>query len=142
MASKIAGIQQAILDYVDAQMAQPVYEQGIPDPETVIRNEAGEIDPYVAIRFGDLQQGVARAMCGPRGDDYILPIYFDCIGPTPALARGVQNKIMDIFLGEGFPWAGNVRKRPGGGLFSITNSNAATEAYSFPASFGLLVQFE
>lgn len=142
MASKIEDIQQAILDYLDLQFAQPVVEQGVADANTVLRNAAGAIDPYIAIQFGDLQQGVARSMIGPRGDDYILPMYFQCIAPTPALARKIQNKLLDVMLGAQFPWAGNVRKRPGGGMFSTTNSSAATEAYTMPSSFGLVVQFE
>ena len=142
MASNISGIQASILTYLDTQFAQPVVEQGIADSETVLRNAAGGIDPYIAIQFGDLQQGRTRSMIGARGDDYILPMYFQCIAPTPAIARGLQNKVMDVMLGKQFPWAGDVRKRPGGGMFSTTNSSSATEAYTMPSSFGLVVQFE
>lgn len=142
MPSNIEGIQQAILNALESQFPQPVVEQGIADAETVLRNAHGGIDPYIAIQFGDLQQGRGFSFAGPRGDDYILPMYFQCIAPTPALARGLQNRLVDMMLGRGFSWAGQVRKRPGGGMFSMTNSNNATEAYTMPASFGLLVQFE
>lgn len=142
MASNLESIQNGILAYLDDNLAQPVVEQGIPDAETVLRNAAGNIDPYIAVQFGDIQQGRAHSMIGPRGDDYILPLYFQCVGPTPAIARGVQNRLLDLFLGAKFPWAGNVRKRPGGGMFSVTNSSASTEAYMMPSSFGIVVQFE
>lgn len=142
MASHISDIQEDILAYLDAQFAQKVVEQGVADAVTVLRNTAGDIDPYIAIQFGDLQQGRTRSMIGARGDDYIMPIYSQCIAPTPALARGLQNKLMDVMLGTQFPWAGNVRKRPGGGMFSTTNSSAPTEAYTMPSSFGIVVQFE
>ena len=142
MASNIGQIQQAILDYLEDEFAQPIIEQGIADAETVVRNAVGDIDPYIALQFGDLQQGRGRSMTGARGDDYILPIYFQCIAPTPGIARGLQNKVLDVMLGAKFSWAGNVRKRPGGGMFSMTNSSSSTEAYTFPASFGLVVQFE
>lgn len=142
MASQISGIQENILSYLDAQFVQPIVEQGIPDVYTVMRNSSGAIEPYIALQFGDLQQGRAYSMSGPRGDDYVMPMYFQCIAPTVKIARGLHNKLMDVLLGEGFPWSGNVRKRPGGGMFTMTNSNAATEAFTFPASFGLLVQFE
>lgn len=131
--------QQEILTLLEGAFAQPVVEQGIPDIKTVRRNTAGDIEPYIAIQFGDLQQGVNRSFVGPRGDDYILPIYFQCIAADVGIARGLQNKVLDVMLGEGFAWSGNVRKRPGGGMFTMTNSNSATEAYTFPASFGLVV---
>lgn len=135
--------QEDILTLLDGAFVQPVVEQGIPDIYSVRRNAtSGQIEPYIAIQFGDLQQGRTYSMVGPRGDDYVLPIYFQCIAPTVKVARQLQNKVLDTMLGEGFPWSGNVRKRPGGGMFTMTNSNSATEAYTFPASFGLTVQFE
>lgn len=138
----ISQTQEEILELLRGEFAQPIVEQGIPDISTVKRNLAGEIDPYIAVQFGDLQQGRATSMVGPRGDDYVLPIYVQCIAPEVGIARELQNKILDVMLGAGFPWSGNVRKRPGGGMFTMTNSNSATEAYTFPASFGLTVQFE
>ncbi|QDK01307.1 tail terminator [Microbacterium phage WaterT] len=138
----ISQTQEEILELLRDEFAQPIVEQGVPDISTVKRNGVGDIDPYIAVQFGDLQQGRATSMVGPRGDDYILPIYVQCIAPEVGIARQLQNKILDVMLGAGFPWSGNVRKRPGGGMYTMTNSNSATEAYTFPASFGLTVQFE
>lgn len=140
--ANISETQTAILELLGTAFAQPIVEQGVPDIETVLRNPSGQIDPYIAIQFGDLQQGRTYSFVGPRGDDYIMPLYFQCIAPKADIARGLYNKLMDVFLGEDFPWSGNVRKRAGGGMFTMTNSNSATEAYAAPASFGLLVQFE
>lgn len=142
MASTIGITQGEMLSLLDAQFVQPIVEQGIPDIDTVLRNSAGEIEPYIAMQFGDLQQQGATSFVGPRGDDYVMPIYFQCIAPEAGIARGMQNKLVNVLLGEGFPWSGNVRKRPGGAMFTMTNSNSATEAYTAPSSFGLLVQFE
>lgn len=141
--SNIDTIEHQILDYVKSKFVQPIIEQSIPDIQTVRRNAStGQIEPYIAIQLGDLQQGRGKSFAGPRGDDYILPIYFQAIAPTIEVARGLRNKLVDVFLGEDFPWTGNVRKRPGGGYFPMTNSNNATEAYAAPSSFGILVQFE
>lgn len=142
MASTIGITQEEMLALIDAAFVQPVVEQGIPDIDTVRRNSVGDIEPYIAIQLGDLQQGRNRSFVGPRGDDYVMPIYAQCIAPSAKIARQLQNKLVDVLLGAGFPWSGNVRKRPGGGMYTMTNSNSATEAYSFPSSFGLLVQFE
>lgn len=140
--SSIGETQEAILTYLRSAIPQPIIEQGIPDINTVKRNRPGDIDPYVAIQFGDLQNGVGKSFVGPRGHDYQMPIYTQVIAPEPGIARRIQNKVVDALLGEGFPWSGQIEKRPGGAMFPMTNSNGATEAYTAPSSFGLLVQFE
>lgn len=140
--STIEQTQEEILTLVDSQMPQPVVEQGVVDIETVKRNGVGDIEPYIAIHFGMLQSGRGKSFIGPRGHDYILPIYVQCVSPEPKIARQLQNKIVDVLLGEGFPWSGQIEQRPGGAIFPMTNSNAATEAYVSASSFGLLVQFE
>lgn len=142
MASNMDEIQDAVLATLRGALAQPVVEQGIPDIDTVKRNGVGDIDPYYALQFGTNQQGRSRSMIGPRGDDYIMPMYLMSIAPSPEIARRMYNRATDVLLGEGYPWTGNVRQRPGGGMFTMTNSDNATEAFTFPASFGLLVQFE
>lgn len=141
--SSIDQTQEEILALLDTSFVQNIVEQGIPDINTVIRNSiTGKIDPYIAIQFGDLQNARGKSMVGPRGHDYALPIYLQCIAPDPKVARKLQNKLVDVLLGEGFPWSGSMEKRPGGGIFPMTNSNSATEAYVAASSFGLLVQFE
>lgn len=139
----VGSIQDQILAFLDDQFIQPVIEQSIPEIETVRRNvTTGKIEPYIAIQFGDIQQGRATSMIGPRGDDYSLPIYVQCIAPTAKVARDLQNKLVDRMLGWYVPWSGQVRKRPGGGMFALNNSNNSTEALMFPASFSIPVQFE
>lgn len=141
MALSIETVQQGVLDLLDAAIAQPIYEQSIPDINTVRRNETTrKIDPYVAIQFGDLQQGRRYNMATPMGDDYILPIYTQAIAPTAKVARQINNRVVMALLAQSLPWAGSIRKRSGGNMWPLVNSNAATEAYSAPASFGLLVQ--
>lgn len=139
---RIASVQDAFLALVDAAFVQDVVEQSMPEISTTLRDTSGKIKPYIAISFGDIQQGRTRSAIGPRGDDYVLPVYVQCIAGTAAIARGLHNKLLDTVLGKDFPWSGNIRKRPGGGMFALNNSNNATEAYSFPASFGVPVQFE
>lgn len=134
-------IQEAILTALDSALAQEVVEQAIPDAQTVKRDSSGNIKPYVAIQFGDLQQGVGRSFAGPRGDDYILPVYVQAVAPTAKIARQIINKVRNVMLGADYPWSGNVRKRSGGMLYPINASNSATEAFVSPASFGVVMQF-
>lgn len=140
MAYSLEEIQEGILEHLNEALPQPVYEQAVPDIQTLRRTPAGDIDPYVAIQFGDIQNGRGKSMAGPIGHDYILPIYIQVVGPTPRIARRISNRAVFAILGESFPWSGSVTKRSGGNMWPIVNSNNATEAYLFPASFGVLVQ--
>lgn len=135
----LTDIQQDIASLLET-LPVVVEEQAIPDIATVKRNAAGAIVPYIAYQFGDLQQGYRFNMASVRGDDYIMPIYTQAVGPTPKIAREGANAIIGLLLGATFDWTGNIRKRPGGGMFPIVSTNGATEAYMFPASFGLLIQ--
>lgn len=140
--STIQETQESVLTLLRDELAQPVIEQGIPDIETVERNTVGDIDPYFAVQFGDLQNSTGKSFMGPRGHDYDMPIYVQCIAPDPSTARKLQNKMVDVMLGVSFEWSGDMAKRPGGGMFPMTNSNSATEAYVTASSFGLPVQFD
>jgi hypothetical protein len=131
-----------ILAFIDAGMPQKVVEQAIPNTKTVLRNTSGDIEVYIAVQFGDGQEGRTHSFNGPRGDDYIIPVYTQVVAPDPAIARRVAAKLRDLMLGASFTHAGQVRKRPGGGMFPIVTSNGATEAYQMPASFGVPIQFD
>lgn len=134
-------VQEAILAYLDETLAQQVIEQTIPNSKTVLRNEAGDLDPYFAVQFGDLQEGATHNLGGVTGDDYIIPVYAQAIAPQPRIARRMANRMRLAMLGMSFEWTGSIRKRPGGGMFPITSSNGATEAYVSPASFGVPLQY-
>lgn len=140
MAFSLDTVQEDIIAFIDAQFVQPLVEQGVPDISTVLRNESGDIEPYISFQFGDTQEGATRSMAGVRAGDYQLPIYFQCVAPEADIARRLSNKLTRVFLGETFPWAGSVRKRPGGGMWPLTGSNSATEAYLAPSSFGVLLE--
>ena len=57
------------------------------------------------------------------------------------MTRQLWSRVLELLLGKQFSWTAEARKRPGGALFPITNTDNATEAFSFAASFGLPIQF-
>lgn len=132
--------QEGILEFLQTSFAQPVHELAVPDAQTLLRNSAGGVDPYIAIQFGDVYQQGKQNMATPMGDDYQLPIYIQYVAANPKIARKMYNKGLGLFLAKTFPYSGSVTKRLGGGMYALNASNAATEAYMFPASFKLLVQ--
>lgn len=115
-------------------------EQGIPDGTNVERRADGKIKPYFAYQFGDTQQEGSRSFHGPKGDDYVVPLYVQCVAPSAGEARAMANLVTMGALGATFTYGGSLRKRPGGALWPIIASNAAIEAYEAAISFGLLVQ--
>lgn len=137
----LVGIQDQVFEALDNAIPQPLYEQGIPDADT-IKKVNGKVQPYVALQFGDLQDRLrGKGFVGVRNDDYELPIYIQVVAADPDKARKIASgPVLDAMLGLSFDWTGEVRKRSGGGMWPVTNSNGATEAYLFPSSWALTVQ--
>lgn len=141
VALNLVEVQDLIFSTLESAIPQPLVEQGIPDADTV-RKENGLIVPYVALQFGDLQDVVSgRGFTGVRTNNYDLPVYIQVCAADPTVARKIANgPVLNAMLGATFPWTGELRKRPGGGMWPITNSNGATEAYLFPSSWAARVQ--
>lgn len=137
----LVDVQDLILETLADRLTIPLVEQAIPDEDTV-RKVAGKIEPYAAIQFGDLQDRVSgRGFSGVRYDDYELPIYVQVVAAEPTRARKLASgQVLDALLGFSQDWTGEVRKRPGGGMWPIVNSNGATEAYLSPSSWAVTVQ--
>lgn len=135
----IGNAQEDVLEYLRGKLVQPVFEISIPDATTV-RRVNGEIEPYVAVQFGDLQMGRTTNMATTVGDDYTLPLYTESVAPTAEVARKLGTLVTEIMLGYSPPHCGQFRKRMGGMIFPLTASNAAVEAYMMPASFAAPIQ--
>lgn len=141
--SNIPDVQDAIVAHLENSITQMVVEQGIPDPQTVLRDSNGNVQVYVAIQFGDFQRTyTGQAVAGVRHDDYEIPIYIQVIAPAPKIGRKLAGgKIADAMLGFSTGGTGEVRKREGGGMWTLISSNSATPAYMFPSSYAVTVQF-
>lgn len=135
-------VQEAFLAALDAAMTEPIYETAIPDSRTAKRDSAGNIVPYIAIQFGDLNDAGNTSFGGVRTSDYEMPVYVQCVAPTAKRARVIANNVRNEMLGLGFDWTGEIRKRPGGGVFNMVTSNGATEAYVAASSFTVTFQYE
>ena len=141
VALNLVDVQDEILQAFQDAIPQPVFEQAIPDAETV-RKVDGQIVPYVALQFGDLQFiASGRGFTGVRTDTYDLPIYVQVCAADATVARKIASgTVLSALLGLTFSWTGQLRKRPGGGMWPLVNSNGATEAYLFPSSWAVRVQ--
>ena len=136
----LQAIQEEILGELDTQFVQPIYEVGIPNSATLIRNAQKKVDPYLTIQFGDIQQGFARNMASSRNDDYYMPVYIQFVAPTAKIAREMYNRCIDKMLSFKPQYASELTKRPGGSMFPVQSDTGATEAYLFACSFSVTVQ--
>ena len=142
MALNLVDVQDQIYEALENAIPYPLVEQGVPDADTV-RKVNGKIEPYIALQFGDLQRGRlgGETFAGVRTFDYELPIYIQVCSANARMARQIAGGVvLDALLGLEFEWTGEVRKRPGGGMFSLTSSNGATECYMMPSSWAVTVQ--
>lgn len=137
----LVDVQDEILNRLATKLPIPLVEQAIPDEDTV-RKVSGKIEPYAAIQFGDLQDRAAgRGFSGVRGNDYELPIYVQVVAAETTKARKIASGVvLDALLGFSLDWAGEVRKKSGGNMWPLVNSNGATEAYLYPSSWAITVQ--
>lgn len=120
---------------------QKVYEIAIEDTGTVIKTRDGEIEPYVAISFGDIQREGSRNMATTVMDNHIMPIYIQSIGPTAEICRRLANKVIVTMLGfSPDKYGGELTKRSGGPIYSITATTGAVEAYLMPSAYGIPVE--
>lgn len=144
MTFSLEQIEEDIIAFLDTTVFtnQETVEQAIPDIETVLRDSTGRVKPYVAYQLGDPQPWGSTSFMGPRGDDYMLPIYLRIVTPTPKIGRQLRSMGIDKFLGASFEWAGQIRKRVSGGVFPLTNSSGAVECYITTASFAIGVQLQ
>lgn len=142
MTLNLREIKTGIRAYIRSSFIEDVVEQSVPDPKTVLRLPDGKVKPYIAFQFGDIQRLYAgsRGLTGVRNDDYELPIRFQALSGDAEIASDIADEIMDVMLGYTSEQTGEVRKRPGGGMFSITSTNGATECYAFPASYAVTIQ--
>lgn len=133
--------QEEILTKLRSSFAQQVIEQSIEDAIDVPRNQIGDINPYFAVQFGDVQARGARNMAIVKGDDYQLPVYIQCLAPSPDLARKMYSRLVDVLLGYRVTYGGPIRKIPGGMMWPLAASDSGAEVYVRPASFAVPFQF-
>lgn len=123
----------SIEDELD-NLVQSWYEDGIPTFST-LKFSGGKLEPYIVVSYGDLIQGFDRSMAGTRGDAHDFPVRFMAVAPSAKIARQLRVKLTDMFTGFSPDYCGELKKRGGGGIFTVINDNDAVVAYAAPVSF-------
>lgn len=133
--------QDEFINWISSQISIPVYEEGVPDADTV-RKVNGKVEPYAAIQPGMPQRlASGRGLTGVRDNDYSFPYQIQVIAANPTKARKIAcGELFNASLGFQSSFTGEMEQRPGGALYSITTSNGATEAYQYNTGWAVTVQ--
>lgn len=113
---------------------QSWYEEGVPTYQS-LHLSGGVLKPYFVVQYGDLVQGINKSMAGTRGDAHDLPVRIIGVAPTAKIARRLRNKAIDEFTGFSPDYCGEMQKRGGGGVFTVTDPSDVIVAYLAPAMF-------
>lgn len=115
-------------------LPQPWYEEGVPTYENV-KLSGGNLIPYITVQYGDIIQGRDKNMGGTRGDAHDFPVRMFTVAPTAKIARQLRTKLTDVFTGFKPDYCGEMQKRGGGGMFTMTDDNDVIVAYVAPVMF-------
>lgn len=142
MALNVVAVTDAIMAHVRDRVPQDVFEQGVPDVDTIRRLPDGSIKPYVAVQFGvPWHKASGRGFAGVRFDDYELPVYVQVVAGDSRVARLIAlDTVLDALIGFSMEGASEMVQRTGGSIFVMTQSTEASEAYVFPMSFSFTFQ--
>lgn len=137
----IVEVQDQIFTSLETAIPQKLYEQGIPDADT-IRKVGGKVVPYVALQFGTLADTRSgRSFSGARTFDYELPVQVQVVAADPSVARKIMfSNVYSAIVGLQVKWISEVVPDRIGGVFPITTSSGATEAYQYASGFKCTLQ--
>ena len=133
----IAGTQQQILDYIEANAptGYQVVEGDVADALTITEVD-GVRQPTWVVQFGDtLSEGGSGSFYGPTHDGYYSIFRVYSIGYSAAQSRKGNSVANQLVLGARFDNVGAIGKVFGGGSFTIGEANSRPVAYVSIASF-------
>lgn len=134
-------IQDEFIAWIQANIPVPLYEEGIPDADT-LKKVDGKVISYAAIQPGMPQRRAGgTGFGGVRTNDYMLPFQIQVVSADATEARKIAcGPVLNAALGFSTDYTGEMEQRPGGQMFSLTTSNGATEAYQYATGWGVTVQ--
>lgn len=133
--------QQAIIDHLRANFAQPLFEISTPEYDTIKRNAKGGVDPYICFQFDEPRDGFSSTFGGATTNDFYLIVKVQVVASDPSIARRISNKLMMKLNGFDVPYGGELEKRVTiGGMTPIGNMDGTVAAYVYPSRFAAKVQ--
>ena len=129
-------VQQRWVQFMNDTFAQEVFEGGVPTPETIMRDNNGQIKPYLVARFSDVSRDYrGNAMGGARLDHYYGFLDVIVVSGYDTVTRNLAGYVMDKMLGASVAESGQLNKVGGGGAFEILSGRDKPAAYCLAVGF-------
>lgn len=135
-------VQQRLVQYMDDTFVQPVFEGGVPNPETIVRDGNGNISPYIVARFSDLSRDYRQnSLASARLDNYYS--FLDCVivAPSDRIARSIGGYVIDKMIGAQVEETGELAKVGGGGDFVVLDGRDKPPAFIYVVGFRFTYNF-
>lgn len=133
--------QQAIIDHLKSNFAQPVHEGAVTEYDTLRRNSKGQVDPYICFQFDEPRYGFSDTFKGATSGDFFLIIKVQAVSSDPSVTRRLSNKLLMTLNGFDVPYGGELEKRATvGGTAAITSMDGTLAAYVAPSRFAAKIQ--
>jgi len=129
MSLALLPVQDQITTYVK-ELAQDVYENGVPEDNELVYSTDGMMMPFIVVQYsGFIQRSTERGITGPRQDLGRSYADFMCVAPTERAARQIFDLVSDKMTG--FEPTGASLLTPEGVGKSYTVSDASTRPVKY-----------
>lgn len=118
-----------------------IISSGVPTSETLVRDSAGNIRPYIiTLNYRPIRQGT-RSFAGPRWSEYLYRFDVLSVAATADGAEVVADRLENGLIGFQLP---NIESSvldatAGYGTFVVQNANGVIEAFYATSSFQLMI---
>lgn len=138
MALAILPVQDQITTKLN-ELAQTVYENGVPDDKLLTYSD-GKLLPFIVANYaGFVQIPMERGITGPRADLGRSAVTVMCIGPTERSARQVADLVVDKLTGFKPSDAGVLEPETVGRNYAVYDSASRPVKYVSEVSFTFAV---
>lgn len=96
----LVSLQDTITAYVRTQTSATVFEDSIPDDESLPMDNNHKLLPYVVLRYGPLRPSyTGKSFGGPRLDEYWASCDVVAISGNGRVSRQLNNGLVDALIG-------------------------------------------
>lgn len=136
-------VQQRITEYAKTVLKEPIFEGGVPTPETIVRDANGNIKPYLVFRWSDTSRDYrGNSMAGPRLDSYYCFLDVISVSAYDQTSRNVAGNVMDKLIGYTPEEGGPITKVGGGGEFVVLDGRDKPPAYIAATGYRVALNFD
>lgn len=139
MALSLLPVQDQITTKLN-ELAQTVYDNGVPDDASLVYSDTGKLLPYIVANYaGFVQLASEKGITGPRADLGRSAVAVSCVGPSERSARQVADLVLDKLTGFKPTDAGILEPENVGRSYVLYDANSRPVKYVAEVSFTFAV---